>query len=98
MITGSDFLAAVNGTALQADGSFTTSDASGTRQLNVTILNEKWVTTGGGGFAMTPEAFAVLSVAGCEPYAGGTAVKLGTTIYAVLLNGSGMVDIQQTSP
>lgn len=98
MISDAAFLAAMNGTTLQADGSFTTSDASGTRQLNVTILNEKWVTTGGGGFAVTPEAFAVLSAAGCEMYAGGTAVKLGTTIYAVILNGSGMVDIQQTSP
>ena len=98
MITDTYFLAAMNGCTLQPDGSFTTSDASGTRQLNVTILSEKWFTTGGGGFAVTQNAFDVLSATGCEPYAGGTAVKLGTTIYAVILNGSGMVDVQQTSP
>lgn len=98
MITDAAFLAAVNGTTLQADGSFTTSDASGTRQLRVRILSEKWFTDGDGPFAMTANAFAVLSATGCEPYASGTAVKLGTTIYAVILNNAGMVDIQQTSP
>lgn len=97
MLTEAAFIAAVHGTTLQPDGSLLTSDASGQRLLRVVILNERWFTSGGEGFGMTQNAFDVLSAEGAEQHAGGTSVKVGTTIYSVILNQSGMVDVQQAS-
>ncbi len=100
--TTSKVLAALNGTTHDANGYAQTPPVAGGRNLAIMVLNEEFVTVSPsipGAYLIGSVAHSVLSATGAAPAPGGNGVVLNGATYAVTINeGTGYIEVQQTSP